>query len=497
MNTDVLFINPGNHQRVYQDLSKEYTAVSTPAWTLLLANYIREKEYTPAIYDVNVEGWDENTAKEVIRKYNPLLIVMMVYGHQPSASTQTMPAAGRIATDIKKENADIPIAMGGTHPSALPKRTLLEEKIDFVIQGEGAYTIEGLIKYIKGKTDIKNIKGLWFKKDGVVNFTSPAPLIKNLDEELPDYAWDLLPDINNYRAHNMHCFQDFGKSKKDDFSDVRSPYIAMNTSLGCPYSCHYCCINTIFKKPGIRYWSLERVMSWLDTAFNKYKVRNIRFDDELFILSPQRVERFCDMLIERKYDLNIWAYGRVDTIKHSLLKKLKEAGVNWICLGIESGNENVRADVNKKIHRDIFETVKMIQSNDIYVLGNFMFGLPEDNLSTMQETLKMAMDLNCEFANFYCVMAYPGSKLFEAASKENGFLPKNWNGFSQHSYETQPLPTKYLKASEVLRFRDDAFLKYHTNRVYLNLIQEKFGGKVSGHIEKMLDVKIKRRLLGD
>ena len=300
----------------------------------------------------------------------------------------------------------------------------MEEKIDFVIQGEGAYTIEGLIKYIKGKTDIKNINGLWFKKDGVVNFTSPAPLIKNLDEELPDYAWDLLPDINNYRAHNMHCFQDFGKSKKDDFSDVRSPYIAMNTSLGCPYSCHYCCINTIFKKPGIRYWSLERVMSWLDTAFNKYKVRNIRFDDELFILSPQRVERFCDMLIERKYDLNIWAYGRVDTIKHSLLKKLKEAGVNWICLGIESGNENVRADVNKKIHRDIFETVKMIQSNDIYVLGNFMFGLPEDNLSTMQETLKMAMDLNCEFANFYCVMAYPGSKLFEAASKENGFYQK-------------------------------------------------------------------------
>jgi radical SAM superfamily enzyme YgiQ (UPF0313 family) len=497
VNTDVLFINPGNYQKVYQDLAKEYTAISTPAWTLLLANYIREKEYATAIYDVNVEGWNENTAKEVIAKYNPLLIVMMVYGHQPSASTQTMPAAGRIAVDIKKENADMLIAMGGIHPSALPKRTLSEEKIDFVIQGEGAYTIEGLIKYVKGKTDIKNIKGLWFKKDGVVNFTSPAPLIKNLDEELPDYAWDLLPDINNYRAHNMHCFQDFEKSRKEDFSDVRSPYIAMNTSLGCPYSCHFCCINTIFKKPGIRYWSLERVMSWLDTAFNKYKVRNIRFDDELFILSPQRVEKFCDMLIERKYDLNIWVYGKVDTIGRPLLRKLKKAGVNWICLGIESGNESVRVDVNKTIHRDIFEVVKMIQSNDIYVLGNFMFGLPEDNLSTMQETLKMAMDLNCEFSNFYCVMAYPGSKLFEMASEKNDFLPKNWNGFSQHGYETQPLPTRYLKASEVLRFRDDAFLKYHTNRVYLDMIQQKFGGKVRSHIEKMSVLKIKRRLLGD
>lgn len=497
MQFDVLFINPGNHKKTYQDLSKEYTAVATPVWTLLLANYTRKKGYDTAIYDVNVEGWDEDTAKEVISKYNPNLIVIMVYGHNPSASTQTMPAACRIAADIKKYNKDIPIGMGGTHPSALPERTLNEEAIDFVIQGEGVHALEGFLEFIKGKRSIKNIKGLYYKHNGSTIYTDPSPIIENLDEELDNYAWDLLPNISNYRAHNMHCFQDFDKSTQDDFSDVRTPYVAMNTSLGCPYSCHYCCINAIFQRPGIRYWSLEKVFSWFDTLVNTYGVRNVRLDDELFILSPKRVEKFCDMMIERSYDLNIWVYGRVDTIRESLLKKLKKAGVNWICLGIESGNERVRNAVDKNIKKDIQETVKMIQEHGIYVLGNYMFGLPEDNIRTMNDTLKLAIDLNCEYANFYSVMAYPGSKLFERALRNEGHLPINWNGFSQLGYETQPLPTNYISAKEVLRFRDEAFYVYYANHAYLDMIKNKFGDKVKKHIEKMLDVKLKRKILED
>lgn len=496
MKTDILFINPGNHKRTYQDLSKEYTAIATPVWTLLLANYTRKRGYTTAIYDVNVEGWDdEGTAKEVLGKYNPELVVMMVYGHNPSASTQTMPAAGKIARDMKSYNKDILIAMGGTHPSALPERTLLEEAIDYVIQGEGAYQIEGLLKLIKGKESIKNINGLWYKHGGIIANTTPSPIIKDLDKELDDYAWDLLPDINNYRAHNMHCFHDFDKSTQNDFSDIRTPYVAMNTSLGCPYSCHYCCINAIFEKPGIRYWSLEKVFSWFDTLVNKYKVKNVRFDDELFILSPQRVERFCDIMIERGYDVNIWVYGRVDTIRESLLKKLKKAGVNWICLGIESGNDRVRNAVNKNIKKNIKDTVRMIQTNGIYVLGNYMFGLPEDDINTMNDTLQLAIDLNCEFANFYSVMAYPGSKLYKWASGYESYLPKKWNGFSQLGYETQPLPTKYISAKEVLRFRDEAFHKYHADDRYLNMIENKFGEKVKKHLEKLLNVKLRRKIL--
>lgn len=495
MSTDILFIHPGNQKRTYQQLANEFTAIATPSWTSLLAGSCLEKGKTVAIYDVNIDGWDEKLPAEITEKYNPELVVIMVYGHNPSASTQTMPAAGRIAADIREFNADIPVAMGGIHPSALPEKTLEDEKIDFVIQGEGTHTIPELSDYLMGKRGISNVRGLWHKRNAKPEFTGPSPTVENLDDELPGYHWELLPGLERYRAHNMHCFQDFKKSVKEDFSDVRSPYVAMNTSLGCPFKCNYCCINAIFDKPKIRYWSLEKVMGWFDELAEK-GVRNIRLDDELFVLSPQRVERFCDMLTERKHDFNIWVYGRVDTVRDSLLSKLKQAGISWICLGIESGNEKVRNHVNKKIGKDIGDVVRTIQGHGIYVLGNYMFGFPEDNFETMRQTLDLAIDLNCEFANFYTVMAIPGSDLYSTAIA-NGHVFENWQEFSQHSYETRPLPTKHLSSAQVLEFREKAFETYFKNSAYLDSVEEKFGFKTRRHIEKMNTVKIKRKILGN
>lgn len=492
MKTDVLFIHPSNQRRTYQELSKEFTAIATPAWTCLLAQNARNRGRSVAIYDTNVDGWDEQVPSEILARYNPELVVMMVYGHNPSASTQSMPAARKIAADLKSANRDLPIAMGGIHPSALPERTLREEPVDFVIQGEGVHTIAGLTDMLLGRLDRSEVPGLWYRKGDEILGTGRAPIIEDLDAELDGYAWDLLPSLSRYRAHNMHCFQDFEKSRTDDFSDVRSPYVAMNTSLGCPFNCHYCCINAVFGKPAIRYWSVGKVITWME-ALARAGVRNIRLDDELFILSPARVEEFCDRLIERKLNLNIWVYGRVDTIRAHLLEKLRLAGVTWICLGIESANEKVRADVNKKIKPDIAHVVRQIQDHGIYVLGNYMFGLPEDTMETMEETLQQAMELNCEFVNFYSVMAYPGSQLYVRA-EEAGQLPSHWGCFSQHSRDTQPLPTWHISAADVLRFRDEAFSRYFKNERYLGMVREKFGRKTEKHILKMLEIGITRRI---
>ena len=116
-------------------------------------------------------------------------------------------------------------------------------------------------------------------------------------------------------------------------------------------------------------------------------------------------------------------------------------------------------------------------------------------MDTMQETLDMAMDLNCEFANFYCCMAYPGSKLYDIATEKGWELPKEWHGFSQHSYEMLPLPTKHISAEEVLRFRDNAFHRYYENAEYLNMLENKFGAGVKGHIVEMTKTRLRRKLL--
>jgi hypothetical protein len=111
----------------------------------------------------------------------------------------------------------------------------------------------------------------------------------------------------------------------------------------------------------------------------------------------------------------------------------------------------------------------------------------------MQETLNLALDLNCEFGNFYSAMAYPGSQLYTHALREGLPLPETWSGYSQHAFDTLPLPTKYLPASEVIRFRDHAFQQYFSNPAFLEMIGRKFGPATVQHIREMSAVPLARK----
>lgn len=164
------------------------------------------------------------------------------------------------------------------------------------------------------------------------------------------------------------------------------------------------------------------------------------------------MERFCDRVIERGLDMNFWSYARVDTILEALLPKMKKAGLNWLCLGIESANERVCASVNKMLRRDIVSTVRKIQDHGICIIGNYMFGLPEEDAGTMQETLDLALELNCEFVNFYTVMAYPGSAVRagprggDRAGPLGGLLPAQ-HPHATPAHEAPPPPRSWPSAT--------------------------------------------------
>lgn len=486
---DILFVNPGNRRQVYQDLGDEFCAIEPPAFAGLFATYLRRKGYGCEILDAPAFGLDsEETAGQIVRDYNPYLMVMVVYGYQPSASTQNMTAAGEICRFVKEADPGIKILMTGTHPAALPERTLREENIDFVCDREGPDTILQTVQAIKsGARDFSGIPSLWWRsEDGSIRSNQPGDLIDRIDEEMPGISWDLLP-MERYRAHNWHCF---------DHIHERAPYASMHTSLGCPYKCTFCCINAPFGKPTYRLWHPDSVIQEIDTLVTKYGVKNIKFIDEMFVLNEAHVLGICDRIIERGYEVNIWAYARVDTVKDHFLEKLKRAGFNWLVLGIESGSKHVRDGALKKFaNQDVIETVRRIQNAGIYVLGNYIFGLPDDTLKSMQETFDLAVELNCEFANFYSAMAYPGSKLYTMAVEKGLPLPEKWHHYSQHGYETLPLSTDYVSAAEVLKFRDEAFTRYFTNDRYLEMVQRKFGEDVRAHIRRMTKIRLKRKLL--
>ncbi|OFZ70797.1 MAG: B12-binding domain-containing radical SAM protein [Betaproteobacteria bacterium RBG_16_58_11] len=487
---DVLFINPGNRRAVYQKLGDDFSAIEPPSLAGLFATYVRNKGLSVAIVDAPAYNLSpEEAAQQVADQYDPVLIAMVVYGFQPSASTQNIPAAGATCRALKAIDPNYKILMTGTHPAALPERTMREEACDYVCDREGPETILQTAQALKAASKspkLNEIPSLWYRVGGVIMNNPPAPLMDDLDAEMPSVAWDLLP-MDQYRAHNWHCFEHIAQ---------RQPYVSLHTSLGCPYKCSFCCINAPFGKPSYRMWSPDTVIKEIDELVNKYGVKNIKFVDEMFVLNKNHVIGICDRIIERGYDLNIWAYARVDTVKDEFLDKLQRAGFRWLALGIESGSKHVRDGVEKGRFglEEILQVVRKIQDAGINVIGNYIFGLPDDTFESMQETLDLAIEANCEFANFYCAMAYPGSKLYTMALEKGWELPDNWIGYSQHSFEAMPLRTEVLTAAEVLKFRDEAFMTYFKNPRYLALVEKKFGPEVLQHIEQMTRIRLKRKL---
>ena len=495
---DVVLVNPGARARIYQSLGKRLTAVENPVWAGLIAAFVREHGYDVQIVDAEADELAPEQIAERAAVIDPRLVVIVVYGHQPSASTQNMTGGSAACAAIRRHLPTARMLMLGGHVAALPERTLREEACDFVAHDEGLCTIVDLLEADRaGDRDVSKIRGLAYWTGGKLpqlRSNAAAPLVKDLDVNMPGIAWDLLP-MHKYRAHNWHCFGHL----------QREPYAALYTTLGCPYKCSFCCIQAPFKAGekelglketvnSYRFWSPQRVIEEIDLLVNTYGVRNIKFADEMFVLNVRHVSAICDLIIERGYDLNIWAYARIDTVKDGMLDKLKRAGFNWLAFGIEAANDRVLSDVDKRYEtKQVYETISKVKAAGINIIGNYIFGLPEDDLDSMQQTLDLALELNTEFANFYSAMAYPGSALYNQALANGWPLPETWSGFSQHAVDTLPLPTKHLPASEVLKFRDHAFHTYFTHPSYLAYVERRFGADTLAHIREMSAHRLERK----
>lgn len=487
-NIDIVLINPNDKKQTYGALGQSLSGIEPPLWIGLLAAFLRNKGFIPVIIDAAAEDLSIEQVVDRIVSFNPQLVGIGAIGSNPSASsTPKMAGIRDLLLSLKEKNTHIKTFLYGIHPSALAERTLREEAVDFVIRGEAFYPALKLLQSVSQASNDYCFNGLCYLENGCFVDQPWAELVQDLDE-LPFVAWDLLP-MDRYRAHNWHCF---------DHIDDRKPYAVIYSSLGCPFQCHYCNIHALYSgEPGIRFRSPQSFINEVDLLVREYGIRHLKILDELFVINEKRMLDICDLLISRKYDLNIWAYARVDTVSKTMLAKLKAAGINWLAYGIEAGSHDVRKGVLKGRfdEENIKQAIAMTHQAGIHVIGNFMFGLPDDDLDTMKQTLALAQELNCEYVNFYTTMAYPGSALYQQALDQGFELPEDWQGFSQLSSQTLPLRTKHLTAQQVLEFRDRAFKEYYSSQKYQDMIQEKFGQKTLEHIQEMLKFSIKRDLL--
>ena len=506
---DALFISPGNTNKIYQELSKKYTTIEPPTWSLLLAESCRSIGHSVGILDINAENLSDEEVHQRVCELDPRLIVFVVYGQNVNSGTVSMSGAVKTSKDLVRRGISCPISFVGSHVQALPRKALLDEdSVDFVFTNEGVYALRNLLSEPSfDDATLSRTKGIAWRKDEdvIINQAEKVVPQERMDIDLPGYAWDLLPydkkPMDLYRAPMWHA-----QYKEEN----RSPYAALQTSLGCKFGCGFCMINIINRDDEeeigvasnyskMRHWSTEFIIKEFD-KLNELGVKTIKITDELFLLNKKFYAPLCELLSERAYskELLMWAYSRIDTVRDpEVLTLLRRAGIRWLALGIESADKNVRLEVSKGKFEDvdITQVVKQVEEAGINVMANYIFGLPEDTQESMRKTLDFSKELNTIGWNAYPAMALPGSELYRDAVLSGKRLPTNYEGYSFLSYDTVPVANESLTSEDIVKFRDGAYDEYHTSPEFLERVTKMFGEKQADNIREMTKIKLKRRIL--
>lgn len=289
---------------------------------------------------------------------------------------------------------------------------------------------------------------------------SKYPVIAKPFEGFPMMPWHKLP-MHLYRAHNWHCLD----------GSPRSPYASIYTSLGCPFNCYYCNIHALYGgKREVQFRPILDIFKEVETLVGTYQVRNIKIWDELFALKEDRVIEICEGLSD--YDLNIWAYARLDTITEKMLKSMSRCGgIKWLAYGFESV-------ADPKFVKRTEEVIEMTRDAGISIIANFMFGAPGTTQDDDKRSVEFAMKHLFEFVNFYDAKPYPGSQWYEDISKRPIQFPNvnpadYWANFSQYG--------------TINDLRQKTFHDYFTNPDYLTMLRNKWGEQAVNQIRSMTE----------
>jgi anaerobic magnesium-protoporphyrin IX monomethyl ester cyclase len=451
----ISLINPDAPVEVVKKLG-----ISTPPLGLgYLASVLRKSGFRVRILDNAVENL---SIDEIIKKVKDSFIVGI------TSTTPTFSSALRYACAIKERLPHIFVILGGVHVSFRPYDAF--PCVDAVCIGEGERTIVEVAERVEGDESLNGVEGVFYKdaKDSTkVVANLPRGRIENLDS-IPFPAYDLMP-LEKYTL--------LGK---------RLNNFPMITSRGCPFKCRYCS-SSLFMGHKFRMRSADNVVDEIEWLVEDFGAKHIAFGDDTFTFNKKRVEEICDKIVRRKLDISWSCSSRVDTINVGMLKSMKRAGCSAIYYGVESVSEKVLNYYKKKIKLEqVKRAVEITKKIGILTICSFIIGAPFETKKDMKDTLKFALELDPDYAQFSILTPYPGTDIYNEAKKNGLLLTEN---FDEYTAGKPILKNQFLSPTEISRFLKYCYLRFYLRPKFL------WREIKNGRISVALDV-VKRSLLG-
>ena len=371
-----------------------------PFWLAYATGVLEQNGFEVSLVDAPAQGLSVADVIERVKKKPPQLIVV-------DTSTPSIYSDVKVAEQLKESFPSSFVALVGTHPSALPGETLkLSEKVDAVAVGEYDYTMRDLALCLQKGSDLRTVDGLVFREGKQITRNKPRVLIENVDE---------LPFVSQvYKRHlNVRDYY---------FAAANYPMVMIITGRGCPYKCFFCVYPQTFHSRKYRPRSAASVVDefqWI--AENLPEVKEIGIEDDTFTVDQERVREICRQILERGVKIKWYCNVRVN-LELETMRCMKKAGCRLVTVGFESADQESLNRMQKGITvAQIRQFVSDTRKAGLLVHGCFIIGNPGETEETMEKSLKMARELNCDTMQFFPLLVYPGTEAYRWA-QENGCL---------------------------------------------------------------------------
>jgi radical SAM superfamily enzyme YgiQ (UPF0313 family) len=372
-----------------------YSSSLPPLGLLYVAGVLEKENFDVRIFDPLPNN--DGDIQRII-DFNPDIIgisILTVYANR----------AKHIISLLKKDLKSSLLVIGGVHSTALPEESLDFFEADFVVIGEGEITMKELCLKIAQGQPFDTVKGIAFRRNGVITKTPPREAIQDLDE-LPFPARNLI-EFRKYL---------FPPGVIRGYWSERCTSVM--TSRGCPFQCIWCGTQTIFGHK-VRRRTIHNVIKEIQLLQKNYKVDAIWFVDDTFTLDKKWVLGFCNSLIREKINLKWGCQSHVSTIDEELLIAMKKAGLVQLDFGVESGSEKVLAAIKKcSDEQAIRRAFDITKKAGIRRMATFIFGSPEEEEEDIQKTFRLGREIKPDFVSSFFLTPFPGTELMEMAQKK-------------------------------------------------------------------------------
>jgi len=329
------------------------------------------------------------------------------------------------------------IVWGGIDMLADPERAL--RSADIICRGEGEEPMLELVNALEHGGDWRGIANLWVCDGGQILRNAPRPPCEDLDQ---------LP----YPDHDLsHCYSIYDNKvetgRYPDGSQLNYYYVII-TARGCPYHCTYCCSPAIKAYyEGHKYYRRRRVATVIDELKQQKKTRGdsltfIGIHDDVFTINPSWIAEFA-AAYKREIGLRFWCYTYPTVTRRDMMEQLKDAGLDYVIIGLQSGSQRVLNEVfRRQTPREaILEAMAILTDLGIKVIIDMIGSNPFETEADRQETLDLLLSLPRPFAIHPVnpLTLYKGSEIVEMARRR----PEIWAEIEEYNndYLARPKPT--------------------------------------------------------